>query len=177
MFHIIGVTPEAPTREKAFGGEKPEETVTIEKKEIEKRYGELNTATSPEVDSVIFGCPHATLQEIKEIAQMLKHEKVHKGVRLWIGTCIFRKDLASRMGLVKVIEEAGGLVLSDLCTHETKYFQKARYGDRDLDKALGETIATNSLIIAGGQGKLRDVWFGNVRDCVNAAIKGKWVGE
>ena len=41
MFHMVGVTPEAPTREIAFGGSNPTDTMTVTDADIQAVYVEI----------------------------------------------------------------------------------------------------------------------------------------
>ena len=115
MFHIVGVTPEAPTREAAFQGREPEERLVFGADELAGVYRTLTTATGPEVDFVYFGCPHATLQEAVELAGRLRGRTVRPGVTLLISMGYAIEMQARRLGFVQVIEEAGGRVMGDSC--------------------------------------------------------------
>jgi hypothetical protein len=65
MYHIVGVTPEAPTERAAFGGNTPRETFHYGAAERRKTYENLNAnARDPNVDYVMLGCPHAALDQI-----------------------------------------------------------------------------------------------------------------
>ena len=115
MFHIVGVTPEAPTLDAAFGGKRPEEKYVYGKRERKQAYEYFTSATDTKVDMVNIGCPHCTLQELAEIARLIKGRRVNPNVRLLIGASESVKSLAKRMGFVGTIEDAGGLVVSDMC--------------------------------------------------------------
>jgi predicted aconitase/predicted aconitase with swiveling domain len=115
MFHIIGVTPEAPTQEAAFQGHEPEETCTFGPEELARMYEVLTTATGSEVDFVYFGCPHATLQEIVELAGLLRGRKIHDGVRLVVSMGYAIEMQARRLGYTQEIEKAGGMIMGDSC--------------------------------------------------------------
>ncbi|MFC1981830.1 aconitase X [Chloroflexota bacterium] len=174
MFHVVGVTPEAPTLETACGGRKPEQRFVFGKKERESVYEEFCSATDTKVDTVIIGCPHCTLDEIWKIAQLLNGRKVSKGVRLWIGVGQNTEVLADRMGLVDIIEDAGGRVFADMCIR------------RPVLPPLGETLGVRVVATTSGStaqnvyrrgkegGTGTTAWFGSTKDCIDAAVKGKW---
>ena len=115
IFHIVGVTPEAMTKEMAFGGRMPERIIEVGRGELKQAYQKCTSASTPEIDTVLIGCPHCTLEEIKKLAFLLEGKRVDSSVRLWIITNRLVKDLASRMGYLEKIEAAGGLVLWDMC--------------------------------------------------------------
>lgn len=165
LFHAIGITPEAPTLEAAFKGRKYE-IVVIGEKELAQGYKNLNSGKNRNVDYVAIGCPHCSLNQIKEVADLLKGKKVKDGVTLWVHTNMAIKAMAKQLGYMDTIEEAGGVLTQDLCTI---------LGNPE---ALGvHTLATNSPKMAfyapGSNGF--DVWYGDVKACIETALTGQWV--
>lgn len=165
MYHIVGVTPEAPTLENALGGNKPEDKIQVGLKDIKGTYEKLCTTSEEKVDLVIFGCPHCTYDELREIASLLEGKKVHKKVHLWACTSKPIKLVAERMGIVKTIEGAGGLVVTDTCA----IMPWAYHPEIDV-------VATNSSKIAFFGSGLTDagLLFGSPKKCIDAAITGRW---
>jgi predicted aconitase len=106
LYHVEGLTPEAELV-KVEGLER----LGVDEEELEKAYEELNTGEEPDI--AILGCPHASLREISELAEKLKGKRLRKP--LWICTARATKRAASEMGLVDVIEAAGGKVVADTC--------------------------------------------------------------
>ncbi len=165
MFHAVGITPEAHTLEKAFGDAKPKERIQIGNEEMRTAYEQLTSAASSKVEYVAIGCPHCSIRQIKQIADLLRGKQVSKGVRLWIHTSVPIKAFCEKTGLTQTIEKAGGVVTADMCTVLGPI------------EALGlETAATDSAKLAfyaPGTNKLK-VWYGSVEKCIEASIKGKW---
>ncbi len=62
---------------------------------------------------MVFGCPHASLEEIARLARRLDGRTLKTPV--WICTARTTRDTAARMGLVETIEQAGGQVVADTC--------------------------------------------------------------
>ncbi|MFW5965733.1 MAG: aconitase X [Halodesulfurarchaeum sp.] len=87
------------------------ETVSFTEAELEEEYAEL-TATE-ETDLVVFGCPHASIREIEQIADRIDGGQLDRD--LWVCTSGAVKSQADRMGYTDTIEAAGGMVLSDTC--------------------------------------------------------------
>jgi predicted aconitase len=56
MYHIPGMTPEAPTLEAALQGRKPKETVSVTRSDLRRVYDLLNYGSSDDVDFVSLGC-------------------------------------------------------------------------------------------------------------------------
>lgn len=164
LFHAIDITPEAPTLEAVFKG-KEFKTIIISDAELEQGYKNLNSGKNKNVDYVAIGCPHCSLNQIKEIADLLKGKKVRDEVTLWVHTNMAIKAMAKQLGYMDIIEEAGGILTQDLCTI---------LGNPE---SLGlHTLATNSPKMAfyapGSNGF--DVWYGSVNECIETAITGYW---
>ena len=73
LFHIENITPESHY---ALGDKI--EKVEFEEKDLRKSYEELTTKRADSVDLAAIGCPHASLNEIKRIAELLKGKKVDR---------------------------------------------------------------------------------------------------
>jgi predicted aconitase len=82
LCHVVGVTPEAVTLEAALNNKKPEQKIVVGKKHLRQGWEQLHTATSRDVDSGAFGCPHCSIKEIQYIAQWLDGKKVSPNVKL-----------------------------------------------------------------------------------------------
>lgn len=78
LFHVIGLTPEAPTEEAAFLGREPEKTITLTQQDL------TGVRASGEVQSdskiVAFGCPQMTLEEAEEIGRHFVGKRVRRRV-------------------------------------------------------------------------------------------------
>lgn len=172
MCHIVGVTPEAPNVEEALGHRKPRQEIAVGPRELQQAWEKLHTAERDEVDVVCIGCPHCTMREVREIAGLLSGKKKAERVRLWVSTNEAVYAVAKRMGLVDAIEEAGGLVVTDLC------IMAFPFGSMDVPAT---TVASNSARAAhyhsrgvGGSGV--GTLYGSVEHCIDAAITGRWGG-
>jgi cis-L-3-hydroxyproline dehydratase len=108
--HVVGMTPEAPTLERALGNRKPSEIITVGKGEIKRTKG-LYTGDD-HIDMALFGCPHCTVLELKTLASLLDGKKIGSNQRLWIGMPYQHYYLAKNMGYTDVIENAGGVISS-----------------------------------------------------------------
>lgn len=171
ILHIVGVTPEAPTLEAALGGKEPVAEYTIHKADLMEAYRLANTATGDEVDFVFMGCPHLTLKEIRDVAEVLVGKKLHPGVRLLGVTTSMLYQQAKDLGYIDTIVRSGGEMTYDMCIGFAGTQVKG-------------TIATNSIkadffyagFSAAGEGQ-RKVRFGSTKDCARAALTGKWEGK
>jgi len=79
--------------------------------EREAEYAELSA--TEDTDLIVFGCPHASVEELSTVADRLEGETLDRD--LWVCTSSAVKSQADRMGYTETIEDAGGMVLSDTC--------------------------------------------------------------
>ena len=159
MYHIPGLTPEAPTIESAFGGQKPVDKVEIDDTVLQKTKEEMCSAEAGgEIDIVAVGCPHYTFEEVASIARLLKGKKVKDGVQLWICTHNGAIELAKQQGTAQIIKEAGGMLFSGCiyCLHTVN-----PYADMRLMSDSGKVCY------------YRRALYGSQRECVAAAISGR----
>jgi predicted aconitase len=169
MYHLVGVTPEAETLEQALGARLPLEFIPYGKAEQRRTYEELNSkASDSNVDFVMLGCPHAALEQLREIAALLDGKRLSENCKLWVFTSRAIKVEAEASGYVGVIRAAGGVVLTDTCS---SIAQAVPPGTKVV--ALDSAKQTHYLpAIMGIQ-----AWFGTTADCINAALTGRWNGR
>lgn len=169
MFHAVGVTPEAPTVEEAFGGREPAKVLIFGDTEKQQAENALNKEPSDYVDWILVGCPNASVQEMREVAEALEGKKVHKGVALWVTTSGSMYAMAERMGYIDTIKNAGGVVVRETCPFLAR--------SRVIAPNKGyKTLTTNSAkmaFYAPGQFGL-PAHYGNLERVMQAAINGVW---
>jgi phosphomecalonate degydratase large subunit len=169
VMHIVGMTPEAPTLEAALAGRKPIDEYTIGRKNLDEAYALANTATGRDINFILLGCPHLTMRELRDLAEVLEGKKIHKDVKLIASTTRLLLEQADDMGYSDVIRKAGGILTSDMCI--------AFAGSN-----VKGTIATNSIkavfFYAGFcASSPNEVKFGSIKDCAGSALSGKWEGR
>ncbi len=155
LYYVGGLTAAPP-------GPRPAESIRVTASDIAGATEALSDGAD-EVDLVALGCPHASLDELADLAKLLEGKTVQK--EMWVCTARPTKQAAERLGLVAAIERSGAKVVSDTCFAVTP-----------LQSRRGMTVATDSAkgsYYASGHNKLR-VHLGTVRDCVNAAVTGRW---
>ena len=94
------------------GKDDVEDYMFVGDKEISETRQKLTT-TDREADLICLGCPHASLEEIKNVANIVEGKTIKN--KLWICTSVSVKATADRMGYTKIIEAAGGNVVCDTC--------------------------------------------------------------
>lgn len=168
MYHLLGVTPEARTAEEAFGGRKPRAALKYGAAERRIAFERVNsTARDREVDYVMLGCPHYSIEQIWEVCQLLEGRRVHENCSLWIFTAGATRHLADRGGYTKIVTDAGAFLMTDTCSSVGRVLPKgAKVAAVDSAKQAHYLPA-----IMGVQ-----CWFGTTAECVQAAISGRWQG-
>lgn len=71
LFHVEGVTPEAPDMKTVFDGE-PDETITITQQDLD----DLRSKRTAQPNMVVFGCPQMTLTEALGLAPHFSGKRV-----------------------------------------------------------------------------------------------------
>jgi predicted aconitase len=169
MYHMVGITPEASTRELAFGGADQGERFTYGKAERAAVYQRLNSiGSSQAVDYVMLGCPHASIDQIAEIAALLEGRTVSASSALWVFTSRAVKQAAVANGSAAALAAAGAKLMTDTCSAIS---QAVPPGTRvaAFDSAKQAHYLPAMMGIEG--------WFGTTRDCINAACTGNWEGR
>lgn len=108
LYHVEDVTPEYMSA----AVDDVEDKITITKDDIVSTREKLSTADGY-ADLVCLGCPHASLEEVKEVAEIVKGKKIKN--ELWVCTSINIKEAAKRLGYLETIEKAGGKICCDTC--------------------------------------------------------------
>lgn len=112
MYHIAGITPEAPTIEAAFGGHEPPATVTITDADLDCIREMFRGEPGP-IEFAMLGCPHLTIRQVGDIAALVAGQRF--AVDTWILVSSLTLELAERMGYLATIHRAGGHVIPDTC--------------------------------------------------------------
>jgi len=155
LFHIDKITPEAIMKNMINDSA---EKITLES--LEEGYNSLNSNVN-EIDLVSIGCPHASIDEIKKIAELVKGKKIK--TELWVTTSKYTSERAK--DYVRTIEQSGGKVVNDTCLVVAPVED---FGFKNLATNSGKTA-----FYAPSYSKL-NVRFGSLEKCINAAITGRW---
>lgn len=166
MYHLVGVTPEASTEAQATGGRMLKEIRRYGARERAATFEKINANGSDrQVDYVMLGCPHYTIEQIWEAAQLLEGRKIHMNTALWIWTPRAIKSLADRNGYTKIIEDAGAKIMTDSCS------------------AMSRAVPPGTKVVALDSAKQAhylpailgvQAWFGTTSQCIDAACTGRW---
>jgi predicted aconitase len=169
MYHMVGITPEASSRERAFGPNRPQKNVIYDAAERRRIYEVLNSVgESTDVDYVMLGCPHYSIEQIAHAAHLIEGRKVHENSALWVFTSRAVKAVADANGYSEILRNAGAFLMTDTCSAISRAVPK---GTRvaALDSAKQVHYLPAMMGIEG--------WYGTTEDCIDAACTGKWKGR
>jgi predicted aconitase len=168
LFHIVGVTPEAPNLETAFQGRQPSQAVKVTMDALRTARRELSTAEGDQLDMVVLGSPHFSLAEFRQLAPLLIGKQAHPNVKFLVTSSRAMTLLARQAGFLEALEDFGGKVTVDTCILATPM----------LPPEI-KTLMTNSAKYAYYAPGMLDtqVTFGTLADCVQSAVEGQVVRD
>lgn len=168
LFHMTGITPEAPSLEEAFHGNLPDETSAVTMASLRESRRELTHTDSNQLHMVVLGSPHFSLAEFKRLALLLKGKRKHPEVKFLVTSSRAMTQLAQKAGFLEPLEAFGAQITVDTCILTSPMLPA---GIRNL--------MTNSAKFAYyAPGMLaKSIAFGSLEDCVNSAVAGEIVRD
>jgi predicted aconitase len=168
LFHMVGITPEASTLDQAFQGRAPGRVVEVTTADLRAARKELTTADGSELDMVILGSPHFSLDEFRRLAPLVSGRQVHPRVRLLVTSSRLMKEQAHQAGVLAPVVAFGAEITLDTCILASPM----------LPPAI-RTLMTNSAKYAYYAPSLLDtrVTFGSLADCVRSAVEGRVIRD
>lgn len=164
LFHMAGVTPEAPDVEAALGGAEPETVIVVDNAMAADALARLSTAEQPDrIDAVAIGSPHLSLDEVRTLDRLVAGRRL----AVPIYACTGRHVLATidSDGTRSRLERSGVVIVADTCVVVTPI----------LPDRPGGVLMTNSGKFAqyapGNTGY--GVLYGSLADCVESAVTGR----
>lgn len=167
MFHMVGVTPEAPSVEAALGGSAPRETLRVTDAEIEAVYRGYDTGDG-EARLVVFSGPQLSLFEIKRLSELFAGRRAARGTAVFVTTSSGVRSAAERLGYLRPLEEAGVAVLEGVCFYILQNLSPMR------ERNGWRNLVSNSakLVNIIGAHRFRTI-LRRTRDCVEIACAGR----
>ncbi len=161
LFHLVGLTPEAGRLADVAPAGLPSHRVgRADFEALQKSYRKDDA-----VDVVVFSAPQLSLMELRDLAGICEGRSMK--VPMLAVTSPQVKPDCDRMGYTRIIEEAGGSVLSGMCFYQS-------YA-REIAEAKGwKRLVTNSakmVNILGGYGY--QPMLASMEECVDAAESGR----
>jgi predicted aconitase len=168
MFHIVGITPEAPSLDAAFGGRTPLRSVELSIDDLRNARARLTTSRTDDLDLVAFGSPHCSLAECRQLVQLMAGRTTKPGVEVFITTSRAVRDLLERSGEIETLRSFGAKVTADTCIVVAP-----------LVRSNATVLMTNSAKYAHYAPGLIGVEsvYGTTEECVASAVAGRVVVE
>ena len=164
LFHVIGVTPEAPSHSVAFGNSSPEDIIHLDLTALTTARASLSTANrvpGDPIDAVAIGSPHLSTDELRSLDRLLGNRQCRKP--LYACTGRHTLDALRNEGLVERLHNRGVVVVVDTCVVVTPVLP-----------ARGGVLVTNSGKFAhyAPQNTGYDVVFATLIECIESAVRG-----
>ena len=167
LYHVVGVTPEAPTLDAAFHGGQPERIIEIGPSDLSRAWSDLSTvAEGARLDAVVLGCPHFSYAEFEQLAEAIEADgmpAVAPRVRFLILTSQSAYGLLKRSRFVDTIQGFGAEVVLDTCTLCAPVLSS--------DTSVIMTNSAKQAYYTPGELNA-GVGFGSTMDCVRSAVQG-----
>ncbi|MCA3623354.1 MAG: aconitase X catalytic domain-containing protein [Methylobacterium sp.] len=165
LFHILGVTPEAPDMKTVTGGAENLPVIPVTPERLAKARGGLSTTQSSAIDAVAIGSPHCSAEELREVLQRLSGRKVARPFYACTGRhALLALARPERQALI----DAGVTLVADTCIVVTPMLAE-----------IAGVLATNSGKFAhyapGNTGYA--VRYASLAECVEAAVSGHLANE
>jgi predicted aconitase len=167
LFHVVGVTPEAPHL--AAVADEDAAVYRVTTADLRHARDQLSSTTDTALDAVSLGTPHFSVAEFAALARELSSGPAFaESVDVYVSTSRAVLAEATARGYLEPVESAGARVVTDTCTYVTPVFSEAV-----------RTVMTNS-------GKL--AWYapatigvqtvlGSLAECVASARAGEVVRD
>jgi predicted aconitase len=172
LFHVVGVTPEAPQLAAVLGSGVPERAVPVVPVTADLlRAGRdrLTTAKGDQLDAVSLGTPHFSVSEFAALAGLLATGMpFHPGVDVYVSTSRAVLAEAERRGYAEPLRAAGGRIVTDTCTYVTPVLDPT-------SRVVMTSSGKRAWYAPGNLGV--DVVLGSLADCVASARSGRVVRD
>ncbi len=163
LYHVADQTPEATAQGDGIIAPHAEYITIDDLAEGYKALG-IKAGATP-IDLVNFGCPHVSINEMREIADRLAGRSIK--ARLWVMVAPHVAAEAAKEGISQRIRAAGGELTIGACAIVAPMKQTGiRSVATDSAKGAFYHSSYNGL----------DIHVGNIAQCVEAAVTGMWLG-
>jgi len=161
LFHVAGVTPEAPSVAAALNHQPADITVELTPDDLISERDRLSTATGGQLDVVAVGSPHFSHDEFRELLRLLDGRRCSIPLLACTGRHVISQLEESDQLLT--LQNLGVELIVDTCVVVTPILQHA-----------SGVLMTNSGKFAHYSPSLtgHEVVFGSLADCVNSAVSG-----
>jgi len=167
LFHIVGVTPEAPTLAAATGGQAPAATIVLTPDMLHDARDRLSTAAGDgALDAVALGSPHFSLAEFARLRDLLAGRRLAVPFYACTGRGVV--EVLEGRGWRRELADCGVTLIADTCVVVAPIIQ-----------AGTGVLMTNSGKFAfyGEANTGHPTVFGSLEDCVASGVAGRVVRD
>ncbi len=166
MFHMVGVTPEAPTLSAALGGIKPKERMKIARADIERVFKSYKNPDGS-CNFVVFSGPQLSLLEMKRLADLFNGRRVHAGTTVFATTANGVLSAARALGYAQQLEAAGVTILEGVCVYILQNLTRMRAAN-----GWNNMISNSAKIVNTITAHKFNTILRRTADCVEIACTG-----
>jgi len=166
LYHMVGVTPEAPTLEAALGGNRPTDRMKITRADIERVFAAYRNPDGS-CNFVVFSGPQLSLFEMKRLAELFDGRRVHTGTTVFITTNNGVLSAARALGYAQKLEAAGVAILEGVCVYILQNLTRMRAANGWTNMISNSAKIVNTITAHRFNTILR-----RTRDCVEIACTG-----
>ncbi len=166
MFHMVGVTPEAPTLAAALGGNRPKERMKITRAAIDRVFAGYRNLDGS-CNFVVFSGPQQSLLEMKLLSELFDGRRVHAGTTVFVTTANGVLSAARALGYAQKLEAAGVIILEGVCVYILQNLTNMRARNGWTNMISNSAKIVNTITAHKFNTILR-----RTRDCVDIACTG-----
>ncbi|MDQ3492520.1 MAG: aconitase X catalytic domain-containing protein [Chloroflexota bacterium] len=169
LIHVVGSTPEAPTRGEALGGRSARRTIDVGPDDLRTAAAELTGAdVGGALRAVSVGTPHLSVSGFERLAPMLAATRIHPDVTFYVSTGRDVLREVEARGWLAALRAPGIHLVVDTCTYITPVL-----GPGEMlamtDSAKWAWYAPANLGVTAA--------FGTMEDCVRSAAAGRVIRD
>jgi predicted aconitase len=168
MFHMVDVTPEAPSADVALCGNVPHKTLTITDADIGGVYRAYKNADST-CNFVVFSGPQLSLWELKRLAELFDGRTVQPGTTVLVTTSSALLAQARLLGYAARLEAAGVKILEGVCVYILQNLSRMR-----ARNGWSNMISNSAKIVNTITAHKFNTILRRTEECVEIACTGKF---
>jgi predicted aconitase len=168
LFHAVGITPEAATRDDAFKGATPRQRIEIRPGDVAYALERLSTVPDgTTLTAVCLGTPHFSRVEWERLLRVLGEPAFSSpAIPVYVNTDRGTLQALGADGLLDEIRRFHVIVVVDTCTYLTPVLER-------MDGVVMTNSGKWAHYAPGNLGV--QVAFGELEDCVASAVAGRVV--
>jgi predicted aconitase len=169
MFHMVGITPEAPSICTAFGGQRPASVLQVGDAALERVYAGYRAGDGT-ASVVVFSGPQLSLFELRDLARRFDGRRVHPSTRVFVTTSPAILAEARRLGVAAALEAAGATLLEGVC-----FYILERLSEIRRDNGWTNLISNSAKLVNTITAHRFNTILRRTAECVEIAVRGRVV--